>query len=376
MDIMQSRILVVEDDALVRRAYERVLVGHHSVTAVGSATEALAELGRSAFDAVVSDIDIPGLNGIELLKRMREALSTIPVVFVTGCPSIRTAQDAVNFGAVGYLTKPVSAADLRSAVARATSTSRPTPLPAPVADAAPTTDSLEARFERALEGLYMVFQPIVSLKQSTVMGYEALLRTSEKSLASPPDFLAAAEELNCVHRLGQLVRQKVAEAIPTAPADARIFVNLHPRDLSDDELFGEDSPLVAFADRVVLEITERASLDGVKDVHARVMALRKLGYWLAIDDLGAGYAGLTSVTRLEPEVVKIDMSLVRGIECSRAQQHFVASLARACGELGMIVVTEGVETDAERDTLLSLGCDILQGYRFGRPSRSFETPSL
>ena len=163
---------------------------------------------------------------------------------------------------------------------------------------------------------------------------------------------------------------------PTFAFGARIFVNLHPRDLSDDELLSAESPLAAFADRVVLEITERASLDGVNDVYARVLTLRQLGYWLAIDDLGAGYAGLTSVTRLEPEVVKIDMSLVRGIDRSRAQQHFVASLARVCGELGMIVVTEGVETDAERDTLLSLGCDVLQGYRFGRPTPSFEAPSL
>lgn len=374
MEITQSNILVVEDDALVRRAYERVLVGRHRVTAVGSAIEALEELGRGAFDAVVSDIDIPGLNGIELLKTMREALSNIPVVFVTGCPSIRTAQDAVNFGAVGYLTKPVSAADLRSAVARATAGGRLSP--APPAPMAPPGEALEERFERALEGLFMVFQPIVSLKQGTVMGYEALLRTEEKSLGRPPDLLAAAETLNAVHRLGRLVRAKVAEAIPSAPEGTRIFVNLHPRDLSDDELLSEDSPLAAFADRVVLEITERASLEGVHDVDGRVLTLRKLGYWLAIDDLGAGYAGLTSVTRLEPEVVKIDMSLVRGIDRSRSQQHFVASLARTCGELGMIVVTEGVETDAERDTLLALGCDVLQGYRFGRPTPSFALPTL
>lgn len=335
MDITESNILVVEDDALVRRAYERVLVGHHKVTAVGSALEALEALARGTFDAVVSDIDIPGLNGIELLKTMREAFSSIPVVFVTGCPSIRTAQDAVNFGAVGYLTKPVSAVDLRSAVARATGTPRLSPVPA--APAPPTCapgESLAERFERALAGLFMVFQPIVSMKQGTAMGYEALLRTEERSLARPPDLLAAAEALGAVHRLGRLVRRKVAEAIPSAPEGARIFVNLHPRDLSDDELLSETSPLAGFADRVVLEITERASLEGVSDVDGRVLALRKLGYWLAIDDLGAGYAGLTSVTRLEPEVVKIDMSLVRGIDRSRAQQHFVASLARTCGSSG------------------------------------------
>jgi EAL domain-containing protein (putative c-di-GMP-specific phosphodiesterase class I) len=80
------------------------------------------------------------------------------------------------------------------------------------------------------------------------------------------------------------------------------------------------------------------------------------------------------VTRLEPEVVKLDMSLVRGIDSNRTQQQFVASISQVCRELGMLVVTEGVETPAERDTLLGLRCDLLQGYLYGRPARTFEAP--
>jgi EAL domain-containing protein (putative c-di-GMP-specific phosphodiesterase class I) len=372
--VTHSRILVVEDDVLVRRAYERVLIPEHTVTAVGTGNDALIELGRERFDAIVSDIDVPGISGIELLKAVRRSDMHIPVVFVTGCPTVRTAQDAVNFGAIGYLTKPVAPEELKQAVARATR-SRTTPQPRvsvePVA-----TDDLEARFDRAIAGLYMAFQPIVSMRERRVVGYEALLRTEERSLVRPPDLLEAAERLNRLDLLGRTVRQKVADAIPLAPPDARIFVNLHPRDLADEALFSDDCPLLPFVDRMVLEITERASLDGVDDVHTRVMRLRERGYWLAIDDLGAGYAGLTSVTRLEPEVVKLDMSLVRGVDRNRTQQQFIASISHVCRELGMTVVTEGVETPAERDTLLGLGCDVLQGYLFGRPSRVFEAPAL
>lgn len=368
----QSRILVVEDDVLVRRAYERVLA-EHTVTAVGNGHDALLELGKNRFDAIVSDIDVPGLSGIELLKAVRRTDWEVPVVFVTGCPSVHTAQDAVNFGAFGYLTKPVTPDELKRAVARATRGRAVAPGHRISVEVVPA-DGLAARFERAIEGIYMAFQPIVSVRDRRVMGYEALLRTEEKSLVRPPDLIAAAEQLGSLDRLGRAARAKVAQAIPQAPADARIFINLHAQDLLDDELLSPSSPLAPFADRVVLEITERASLDGVDDALGRLMRLREQGYWLAIDDLGAGYAGLTSVTRLEPEVVKLDMSLVRGVDASRTQQQFVASISHVCRELGMRVVTEGVETPAERDTLIGLGCDVLQGYLFGRPSRVFETP--
>ncbi len=369
-DVSQCRILVVEDDVLVRRAYERVLA-EHSITAVGNGDDALAELNKQHFDAIVSDIDVPGMSGIELLKAVRKTNWEIPVVFITGCPSVNTAQDAVNFGAFGYLTKPVTPDELKRAVARAT---RGRSLNAPQRPAVQSAEALEARFDRAIDQLYMAFQPIVAVSEGRVMGYEALLRTEEKSLVRPPDLLAAAEQLGELDRLGRAVRSKVAQAIPTAPPGVRIFINLHARDLLDDELLSAASPLAPFADRVVLEITERASLEGVDDDLSRLMRLREQGYWLAIDDLGAGYAGLTSVTRLEPEVVKLDMSLVRGIDANRTQQQFVASISQVCRELGMQVVTEGVETPAERDTLLGLGCDLLQGYLYGRPARTFEAP--
>jgi len=98
--------------------------------------------------------------------------------------------------------------------------------------------------------------------------------------------------------------------------------------------------------------------------------LRKLGFRLAVDDIGAGYSGLTSFTELVPEVVKIDMSLVRDIDKSALKQRIVATLCRLCREVGCLVVGEGVETADERDCLVRLGCDLLQGYLLGRPERT------
>jgi EAL domain-containing protein (putative c-di-GMP-specific phosphodiesterase class I) len=121
----------------------------------------------------------------------------------------------------------------------------------------------------------------------------------------------------------------------------------------------------------VLEITERASIDSIQDLRQRVARLRETGYRIAIDDLGAGYAGLTSFALLEPEIVKIDMTLVRDVDRLEVKQRLIASITSLCTEMGILVVGEGVETQAERDTLIQLGCDLFQGYFIAKPGPAF-----
>ena len=186
--------------------------------------------------------------------------------------------------------------------------------------------------------------------------------------------LDAAERLERLHELGRAVRAHVAAAAPGAPLGARLFVNLHSANLNDDELYSADAPLSKIARRVVLEVTERASLYGVKNVPTCVARLKALGFQIAIDDLGAGYAGLASFTQLEPEFAKLDMSLVCGIDTDSRRQSIVRSMKNMCDELGMLVIAEGAETAAERDMLTKLGCDLLQGYLFARPERGFMAP--
>jgi EAL domain-containing protein (putative c-di-GMP-specific phosphodiesterase class I) len=122
---------------------------------------------------------------------------------------------------------------------------------------------------------------------------------------------------------------------------------------------------------VVLEITERSSLDTVADLRSKVARLREMGFRIAVDDLGAGYAGLTSFALLEPEIVKLDMTLIRGVHQSRTRQKLIRSMTALCKDMGMLVVGEGVETLEERETLRELGCDLLQGYLFAKPGAAF-----
>jgi EAL domain-containing protein (putative c-di-GMP-specific phosphodiesterase class I) len=121
----------------------------------------------------------------------------------------------------------------------------------------------------------------------------------------------------------------------------------------------------------VLELTERASLQHVEALEAQLGALRALGFRLAVDDLGAGYSGLSTFARVQPEFVKLDGSLVRGIEVSPSQQSVVKAMMDLAAKSGSQVIAEAIETDAERRALLALGVQWMQGFLFGRPGKPF-----
>jgi EAL domain-containing protein (putative c-di-GMP-specific phosphodiesterase class I) len=158
------------------------------------------------------------------------------------------------------------------------------------------------------------------------------------------------------------------------PAGLVLFVNLHASDLADPELVDPNAPLTTWARRVVLEVAERASLEGIADPSQTAIRLRSRGFRLALDNLGAGYAGLSTIPLLEPEFVKVDMALVRGIDASTPKQRIVSGIVTLAHELSMKVISEGVETEAERTALRELGSDLLQGYLIGRPGHPPHEP--
>jgi EAL domain-containing protein (putative c-di-GMP-specific phosphodiesterase class I)/FixJ family two-component response regulator len=245
----------------------------------------------------------------------------------------------------------------------------------PAADSVGDRDGLEVHFDRALDRLWIALQPIVSWRQRAVFGYEALVRSDEPALAGPSDLFAAAERLGRLNDLGRSIRERVARIAPLAPTGCRLFVNIHSHDFGDVDLFSPWAPLSAIAPSVVLEVTQCSSPDWVERLQSRLQKLRRLGFQIAIDDMGSGHTGLSAFSQIEPEIVKLDMSLVRGIDTSSRKRSVVRSMLELAGrDLGMLAICEGVETAAERDTLGSLGADLLQGYLFAKPSREFVTP--
>jgi len=379
-------ILVVDDEADVRALAVRALTRSGcKVEAVPNAVEALALLKKGrTFDVIVTDLSMPGISGTEFLRTIRQIDLDVPVIVVTGNPTLESAVAIIEYGGFRYLQKPVDVELLRHAVLSAGAMHRLAILKRRALELSEGDGwligdraGLDARFDRALEQLWIAFQPIVRWSDRAVFGYEALVRSDEPTLSSPGLLFDAAERLGRVREVGREVRRAVAEAAPLAPPDTMLFMNLHAADLNDETLYATTAPLTPFATNVVLEITERTSLSRINDVRSCMTRLRNLGFRIAVDDLGAGYAGLSSFSQLEPDVAKLDMSLVRGIDASARKASIVRSMLTVCQrELGTYVVCEGVETEAERDTLTELGADLLQGYLFARPQRGFRGKSL
>jgi EAL domain-containing protein (putative c-di-GMP-specific phosphodiesterase class I) len=375
----RGRILLADDDLMLLRGLHRFLagVGYEIVTACDG-TEAARCVCGGEFDAVVSDISMPGMSGLELLQAVRERNLDVPILLLTGAPAVETAIAALEYGAFQYLTKPVEPEQLERAIEKAVLFHRVGQMKrdalAMLGSSRGTSDErarLEASFDGALRTLWMAYQPIVRAADGSLFGYEALLRCDEPTLPNPRAVLDAAERLEKLRVLGRAIRQSAAAPVEGNLGAGKLFVNVHARDLLDPALTSPDAPLSKIANRVVLEITERASLEEIQDTQRRVARLREMGFQIAIDDLGAGYAGLTSFALLEPEIVKLDMSLVRSVHQQSTKQKLIRSITALCKDMGMMVVGEGVETVEERDTLLELGCELLQGYLFARPAKAF-----
>lgn len=374
------RILMVDDEHSVRTALARALrSAGYDVTAVASVYEAKRELEGGGFDLVISDLHMPIEGGLELLQSIRETDPELPVILITGAPTTDSAVGALQLKATGYFTKPVDPARLLGEITRVLKMRE-------LADVrrhaheitrrdSAELEQLGKKLESALEQLYMVFHPVVQWPGRGVFGYEALMRSHDKALSSPLQILDAAQKLGRLQELGRAVRSRCALAARDLPEGATLLVNLHPIDLVDPEMYSPASPLAPVASRIVFEITERAPLETVPEVEKRIAGLRSAGFRVAIDDIGAGYSGLNSFALLRPDFVKIDMALVRGIDADPVKRRLTSLLVQLCADLSIGVIAEGVETKAERDTLSEMGCDLLQGYLFAKPSAPFPAPN-
>lgn len=380
MESEPMKVLVVNDEPDLAGLAARALTRNGcEVEAAESDREAARRLEHETpFHVVVVDLDMRGLDGADFLRSVRERDLDVPVVAVGGDAAAETDLTLLDYGAFRHLHKPVDVELLRHAVLSAGSMRRLADLKRrafelegdgyPIGDRA----GLDARFDRALGRLWLAFQPIVRSADQSVFGYEALVRSDEPSLGTPDLLFDAAERLGRLHDMGRAVRQVLAEQAPRAPAEAMVFLNLHPAELADENLYAAAAPLSAHAGRIVLELTERASSSHPSSLGRAAARLRRLGFRIAIDDLGAGYAGLANLGQLEPDVAILDMSLVRGIEACEGKAELVREMLAVCErELGTYVVCKGVEKESERTALTELGAELLQGYRFAEPERHF-----
>lgn len=365
------RILLVDDEAAVLQALATVLrKAGYQVIAAESGEAAVAFAREFSFDLAVCDRHLPGMDGIDLLQKLRDLQPMCPRVLLTGGLDLSTTVSAVNRGAITcVLEKPVRSDALRNTVTEA--------LEARDRMMKAYDDLQRANFagerkilETMLGGqeLQLALQPIVNASDRKVVAYEALLRSTHPVLDGPGPVLGAVERHEMVGRLADVVVDRAARMLARSTDDTELFINLHPAELAEPEAMTRRlEQLAPWSDRVVFEITERSSLYGVSAWTRSIDVIYDFGFRIAVDDLGAGYSALSVLAELKPSYMKVDMSIVRDVDRLPHKQRLVDLLCRFAEATESRLVAEGIETEAEARVLGACGAHLFQGYLFGRP---------
>lgn len=211
----------------------------------------------------------------------------------------------------------------------------------------------------------IVYQPICKLVDSKTAGFEALCRFSEEPYRTPDIWFGEAAETGKGLDLELAVMEAAASALNHIPENHYISLNASPDTIMSSKLHNLIEHLPA--DRVVLEITEHAPVSDYAGLMEALGDLKESGVRLAIDDAGAGYSSLQHIVQLAPDIIKLDMSLTRGVDTNQAKRSLASALIYFARETSADIVAEGIETQSELQVLRALGVGKGQGYYLSRP---------
>ena len=373
-------VLVVDDDVRSLAAITRLLTrAGYDTEFSESAVEAQKFIAERQFDLVLTDIRMPGMDGLAFLREIRKTDPELPVILLTGHPGLETALSAVELGALHYFLKPPDTDELLDKVAVGVKLQRMARLARVALDMSDTgfaeldqPEAVAENLDSAMQQIWVAYQPVVHASSlQTVFGYEALLRCHDPVLRTPLKLLLAAKRLGRTGDLSATIQAEVARFLNAHSDRVDVFLNILLEDLFGDRLLDRRGPFSEFFGGLILEISEREAVDKATGIRERVQALRERGYRIAIDDVGTGVAALPVLIALQPDIIKLDISLSRDVDASPKKQDLAAEMVRVCHELGVIVVAEGVETKGECNVLVELGCDLVQGFWIARPAPAF-----
>ena len=216
--------------------------------------------------------------------------------------------------------------------------------------------------------VYVDYHPIVVATTREIFGYEALARGQMRTLRSPEVMFEVAAEADLVWELSRLCRARaLAGAKGLLKGEQLLFVNVDPHDFADPGFGVLDS---IDPRRIVLEITERTAIKDYPKFRERLRSFRERGFRFAVDDAGSGYAGLGSIANLEPDFIKLDISLINSIDTNFIKQNLVETMVGFAKEQGAMVIAEGIERVEELETVKRIGVPLVQGFLLHHPARA------
>jgi EAL domain-containing protein (putative c-di-GMP-specific phosphodiesterase class I) len=379
-------VLVVDDNPnnvlLLERLLKRIGIGR--VVGITDPRETVAQYQAIEPDLILLDLHMPHLDGVAVLEQLgivRPQGSFTPVLVLTADATLDAKQRALAAGANDFVTKPFEQTEVLLRVKNLLETRalhlalgrHNAELEAQLAKAAEherrlvqEQDARRSRVQQLLddEAITMVFQPIVDLLTSRMVGVEALARFSAPPQRRPDEWFAEAAAAGLGTDLELLAVDAAVAHLNQLPDDTYLSVNVSPRTALDPRL---SEALLPRATRIVLELTEHAPVDQYDDLLAALVELRNAGMRVAVDDAGSGYASLQHILRLSPDIIKLDIELIRGINADPARQSLAAALVLFGDKIGATITAEGIETTDEVHTLRRLHVPFGQGYHLGRP---------
>jgi EAL domain-containing protein (putative c-di-GMP-specific phosphodiesterase class I)/DNA-binding NarL/FixJ family response regulator len=375
--------IVLADDSPALRSFVAALIqaepGLELAGEADGAEEAIELCERVQPDVALVDVRMPG-GGPRAARGIRRASPDTRVVVFSGQGDRSTVLDMLEAGAVSYLLKGESTHEVADAIRGAAMGKGSLSVEVTGGVIEALADDLadrrraerrqlarERRIRRVLDEhrLTTVFQPVYVLG-GEVVGVEALARFTGGPSRGPQRWFAEAEEVGLLKELEILAAERALEALAALPGDWFMSINLSPNVLASRSA---QRLLARYAgSKIVVEITEHAKVDQYEHVNRAVTRLREAGVRLAIDDAGAGFASLRHILRLGPDIIKLDRSLIAGIDLDTAQQALAVGLISFAERIGATVIAEGIERAEELDMLVSLGVTQGQGFHLARPA--------
>jgi EAL domain-containing protein (putative c-di-GMP-specific phosphodiesterase class I) len=229
---------------------------------------------------------------------------------------------------------------------------------------------------------YPFFQPFVALESRQLTGFEALARWNHGRLGAlaPDAFIPIVQKCGYINTLTQKLLGKIFAAAPLIQGTLRLSINLSPLQLMDETLPGQISSAAQkggfLLQRLTIEMTQSALLDDLRTAQSVAGEMKSMNCRLALDNFGTGHSSLFHLMALPFDELKIDRSFVHAVDQNGDSRKIVAALVNLAKSLGMTTVAQGVETEEQAAIMGDLGCELAQGWLFGKPGAASEIPRM
>lgn len=378
------RVLIADDEEAVLDVLHALMASEPDLEVAGAATDAEAAIelaSREQPDVALLDVRMPGGGGPRAAREISRRSPPTKIIALSAHEEVDSVLEMLRAGALGYVVKGESTEAIIRAIHRALEeqTTFSTRVTEDVAHVLAeqlhrvSRGSEQRRQERADrirdvlegEGLEIVFQPILDVREDEVVGLEALARFTALPRRAPDVWFAEAAAAGLLVDLELGAVRATLANLDQLPEDAYVSVNVSPGTIKSPRL--AEALETAPAERLVLEMTEHARVDDYAALSTALSGLRARGLRLAVDDAGAGFASLRHIVLLDPDLIKLDVTLTRDVHKDEARRALVAALVAFAAQIDADVVAEGVENEEQLNVLKEVGVRFAQGFFLSPP---------